>query len=184
MQKHLLKRPEQKFEKVLDIIQFGSSILYDAEPNDIDIAVLYEQIPLKEQLITSQRIKKSFETQTSIPIHINSYSYQTLLDQGNFAKESIISGISLFSGDFFAKKLNLIPEIHIFYSLLKLDKAGKVRFNYFLHGKSGKGGFLTEEIGRLVKPGYVILNPLYEKVFFKKIKEHIDISSQKYFRVL
>lgn len=180
----LLKKPIQYYEAILDIVQFGSSIQIDAMPNDIDIAILYKEIPLKMQLEISQKIKQELETQTKIPIHIKSYTFETLFDPSNFAKTAILTGISLFTHKFFASRFGLVPQIHITYSLEGLNKAGKVRFNYFLNGKKGNHGFLKDSIGRLVKPGYLYLNPLYEYAFFKKMKETITYKKEIIFASL
>ena len=43
-------------KEVIDIVQFGSSVLEESEPKDIDIAVIFKKIPLKEQLEERQNI--------------------------------------------------------------------------------------------------------------------------------
>ena len=180
----LVKKPTQHFEEVLDIIQFGSSIQKGRIPNDIDVAVLYKEIPLKKQLEISQKIKYELGKEFDIPIHIKSYTYETLFDPSNFAKEGILRGISIFTQTFFANRFGLEPKIHITYNLNTLDKAGKVRFNYFLNGKKGKHGFLQDSIGQLIKPGYVHLNPLYEFLFIEKMKESITYDIKVVFTYL
>ena len=42
---------------VFDIVQFGSSVIEGEAPNDIDIAVIFNKIPLKDQLNQAQKIK-------------------------------------------------------------------------------------------------------------------------------
>ena len=50
-QKLWLKKLKLKYNsKVLDIVQFGSSVLEGKVPNDLDIAVLFDKVSLKEQL--------------------------------------------------------------------------------------------------------------------------------------
>ena len=45
------KKPELNYSKdVFDIVQFGSSVKEGENPNDLDIAVIFNKIPLKEQL--------------------------------------------------------------------------------------------------------------------------------------
>src|SRR3989344_7975621 len=90
-------------EHIFDIVQFGSSILKDSKPNDIDIAVVFKAIPLKEQLEESQKIKRQLEQRFEQPIHINSYDLYSLFDEGNFAKENILFyGKSLIYNNYFS----------------------------------------------------------------------------------
>lgn len=178
MLKNLLKKPTQHYDQILHIVQFGSSIQMGKEPNDIDIVVIYKTIPLKEQLDISQKIKEELQEQTAIPIHINSATYQTLFDQSNFAKESMLRGIDLETKYFFAKKIGFIPKIHIFYSLQKFEKKDKVRFNYFLHGRKNTHGYLTKEKGSLIKPGFISLNPIYEYEFFNAVEKSFSFEKK------
>ena len=115
MQKLWLRKPKLKYNKdVLDIVQFGSSVEEGKTPNDLDVAVIFSKIPLKEQLDQSQEIKKQLEKLVEIPVHINSFDLYSLFDSSNFAKESILFyGKSIIHGDDFAKRLGFSPKIQI-----------------------------------------------------------------------
>ena len=90
MQKLWLKKLKLNYsENVLDIIQFGSSVLEESEPNDIDIAVIFYQIPLKQQLEERQDIKNQIKKQVELPIHIESFDFYSFFDKGNFARQGI-----------------------------------------------------------------------------------------------
>jgi len=173
MQKLWLKKPTINYSKdVLDILQFGSSMEEGKTPNDLDIAVIFNKIPLKEQLDQAQKIKKQLEKFVELPVHINSFDLYSLFDASNFAKESILfSGKSIIYGDDFAKRLGFSPKIQIYYSLENLKKKDKVRFNYMLSGKGGEYGLLREHKGELLKPGLIEINPESENVFVNSIKE-------------
>src|SRR3989344_1473750 len=173
MQKLWLKKPTLNYSKnVLDIVQFGSSVEDGKIPNDIDIAVIFNKIPLKEQIDGAQEIKRQLEKHLEIPIHINSFDFYSLFDSSNFAKESILfSGKSIIHGDDFAKRFGFSPKIQIYYSLKKMKKKDKVRFNYMLSGKGGEYGLLREHKGELLKPGLIEINPESENVFVNSIKE-------------
>lgn len=173
MQKKLQNKLGLKFsEDIIDIVQFGSSIQLESEPNDIDIAVIFKSIPLKNQLEESQKIKKQLEKHFSKPIHINSYDFYNLFNEGNFAKESILFyGKSLLSGDYFSKTLGIAPRIHIHYSLEDLEKKDKVRFNYLLNGKKGNYGLLREYGGKLLNPGLIEIKPEHEKIFTEALQK-------------
>ena len=157
--------------EVFDILQFGSSLIEGKEPNDMDIAVIYNKIPVKEQLEESQKIKQQLEKLSEKPIHINSYDLYSFFEKSNFAKESILFyGKSLIYRDSFAKRFGLIPKIQIEYSLENLKKKDKIRFNYMLSGRKGKYGLLRLYEGKLLNPGLIEINPEFEEIFINKIK--------------
>lgn len=172
-QKLWLKKPKLDYSKdVFDIIQFGSSVMEDSNPNDIDIAVIFNKISVNEQLNQSQQIKKQLQGLSDFPIHIKAFDLYTFFDGANFAKENILFyGKSLISGTFFSKKLGLDPKIQIYYSLNDLKKKDKVRFNYMLNGRKGEYGLLREYNGKLLKPGLIEIDSVYENIFISSIKK-------------
>ena len=144
----------------------------DSKPNDIDIAVIFNRISINEQLNQSQQIKKQLQEISEFPIHIKSFDLYAFFDSANFAKENILFyGKSLLSGDFFSKKLGLDPKIQIYYSLNDLKKKDKVRFNYMLNGRKGEYGLLRKFNGKLLKPGLIEIDPIYENIFISSIKK-------------
>tara|TARA_Y100000310_G_scaffold339520_1_gene432437 strand:+ start:682 stop:1242 length:561 start_codon:yes stop_codon:yes gene_type:complete len=158
---------------VIDVIQFGSSVEEGKTPNDLDIAVIFNKIPLREQLDQAQKIKKQLEKFVEIPIHVNSFDFYSLFDSSNFAKESILFlGKSIVNGRNFVEKFGFFPKIQIYYSLKKLEKKDKIRFNYMLNGRGGEYGLLRKYNGRLLKPGLIEVNPEYEAIFINSIKKN------------
>jgi len=159
-------------EEVYDIIQFGSSVFEGVEPKDIDIAVIFKKILLKEQLIIAQNIKKQIQNKTSLSIHVKSFDLYSFFDSGNFAKEGILFyGKSLISNNYFTERFGLKPRIQISYSLEKLEKKDKVRFHYMLKGKKGEYGLIKKYGGGLLKPGLIQVFPEYEPIFTNAIKK-------------
>jgi len=173
MQNLWLKKTKLNYSKdVFDIVQFGSSIMVDSSPNDIDIAVIFFNIPIKEQLIQSQLIKEQLQKNSELLIHIKSYDLYFFFDESNFAKENIIFyGKSVIANDYFAKKLGFNPRIQISYSLKNLKKKDKIRFHYLLKGKKGNYGLLKKHGGSLINPGLIEIYPEYESVFIEPIKK-------------
>jgi len=171
-QKLWLKKLKLDYNKnVTDIVQFGSSITKE-EPNDIDIAVIFNKIQIKEQLLESQKIKRQLEKFSEKPIHINSFDLYSLFENSNFARENILhQGKSLITGKQFSEKLGLKPKIHIYYSLKNLKKKDKIRFNYLLSGKQGSYGLLRKYHGKLLKPGLIEISPEFELIFIEAIKK-------------
>ena len=176
MHKLWLKKLKLNYsENVLDIVQYGSSVMEDSQANDIDIAVIFNKIPVKEQLDESQMIKKQLMEISQLPIHIKSYDFYSLFDKSNFAGEGILfHGISILKKDYFSKIFGFMPRLYIFYSLDKLKKKDKIRFNYMLNGKGGKYGILRKYNGKLVKPGMIEISPEHENIFNDSIKEYIS----------
>lgn len=173
MRKNLQRKQKLNYStNVIDIVQFGSSVIEGSQPNDIDIAVIFKQIPLKSQLEESQLIKKQLSEKFNLLIHIKSYDFYSFFDKGNFAKENILFyGKSLISGRDFSLVFGLAPKMQISYSLKKLKKKDKVRFNYLLNGKNKEYGLLRKYTGRLLNPGLIEINPEYEKIFVEAIKQ-------------
>jgi len=160
---------------VLDIVQFGSSIIECKEPQDIDLVVIFKNIPIRKQLEQAQNIKKQIQTHTKLPVDVKSFDLISFFDEGNFAKEGILFyGKSIIHKEYFAKKLfGLTPKIQISYSLKDLEKKGKVRFHYMLQGRKGSYGLIKKYGGRLLNPGVIEILPEYEKIFVDSIKQNI-----------
>jgi GTPase SAR1 family protein len=144
----------------------------DSNPNDIDIAVIFNKIPLKDQLNQAQDIKKQLSNESDKPIHINAYDYYSLLDVSNFAKENILlNGRSIITGEYFASRFGLTPRVQIHYSLKGMKKKDKVRFNYMLNGKKGEYGLLRKYGGRILKPGLIEVAPECREIFLDSIRK-------------
>ncbi len=187
MQQKLQKRLELNYSNnVVDIVKFGSSVMENSEPNDIDIAVIFKSIPLKQQLEEAQKIKRQLENRFDLPIHIKAYDFYSFFDTGNFAKESILFyGKSLIHSNYFAELLGLFPKLHIHYSLNDLKKKDKIRFNYLLNGRGGRYGLLREYGGVILKPGLIEIKPENENIFVQAVKKiTLKFEIKKIFLVL
>ncbi len=173
MQKKLLKNVQLNYSKnVIDIVQFGSSVIESKEPRDIDIAVIFDKISVKEQLEEAQKIKKQLKNLFDKEIHINAFDLYSLFSEGNFSRESILTyGISLIDGNAFSEKFGLKPRVQIAYSLENLHKRDKIKFNYLLSGKGGKYGLLRKHDGHLIAPGVIEIPPKVEEFFINQIKK-------------
>jgi len=173
MQKKSQKKTELVYsQNVLDIIQFGSSVLESSKPNDKDIAVIFKNISLKQQLEEAQAIKRQLEEKETLPVHIKSYDFYSFFDAGNFAKESILFyGKSIISNERFCKRFGLKSKVQIFYNLSNLEKKDKVKFNYLLNGKKGEYGLLRKYSGSLIRPGLIEIEPEYELIFVEAMKK-------------
>jgi len=175
-QKLWLKKLKLSYSKeVFDIVQFGSSVMEDSKPNDVDVAVIFQKIPMKEQLNQAQEIKKQLQKFSEFPIHIKPFDLYSFFDESNFAKDNILFyGKSIISGNYFSQKLGLMPKIQIVYSLKNLKKKDKIKFNYMLNGKGGKYGLLKRYGGELTSPRVIEISPEQEGIFINSIKKLIS----------
>ena len=173
MQSHWLKKPELNYsKKVFDIVQFGSSIIEGKEPNDLDVAVIFRAVPVKEQISEAHEIKNQLKKFTNLSVHISSFDLYSLFNEGNFAREGIlIYGKSLISGSYFSEKIGFVPKIHISYRLNDKEKKDKVRLNYILNGKGKKYGLLREYGGQIISPGLIEIEPSFEDIFTESVKK-------------
>ncbi len=157
---------------VLDMVQFGSSMIEGTTPNDVDIAVIFQKIPLKKQLNQSQEIKNQLKKESELPIHINAFDLYSFFHEGNFTRENILFyGKSLITKDYFSKIFGLTPKIQISYELKNLEKKEKVKLHYTLKGKKGKYGLIKKYGGGLLNPGLIEIQPEYENIFLEEIKK-------------
>ncbi|MDO8564321.1 MAG: hypothetical protein Q7R87_04910 [Nanoarchaeota archaeon] len=170
-------------KNILDVVQFGSSVIEGKEFRDIDIAVIFNKISVKEQLNEAQDIKNQLRKFTDKDIHITSLDLYSLFEDSNFARDGVLFyGVSLLDGKKFAEKFGLKPFVQIQYSLKKFSKKDKIKFNYLLSGRGGKYGLLREYGGYLIAPGIININPEHEKVFLEEIKKiNVDIDVKKIF---
>ena len=161
-------------DKVIDIIQYGSSVMESVEPNDIDIAVIYRSgTSLKEQLEESQKIKGQLRDRKELDV--KSFTIESLFEPSNFAREGImLYGVSILNKRYFARLFGLDPKIHVKYNLSQLEKKDKVRLNYFLSGKREREGILKKSKGKILSPGLIEIPPEYEKVIVERLKTITD----------
>src|SRR3989344_822837 len=93
-----------------------------------------------------------------------------IIQFGSSTRENnLFHGISLIDKKFFSEKLRFIPKIQIYYSLERMGKNEKIKFNYMLSGRGGKYGLLKKYNGNLIRPGLVEISPNYENIFIEKI---------------
>jgi len=162
-------------KNVIDIVQFGSSVLEESIPNDIDIAVIFNKISVKEQIKEAHEIKKQIEKLTSFSVQIESFDLESFFQEGNFARQGILfHGRSILNGKYFAERFGMAPKLRISYVLKNLEKKDKVRFNYLLSGKKGNYGLLKKYGGKLIYPGVIETSPDNEKVFAEKMGKITD----------
>ncbi len=172
MQKLWLEKLKLNYSpNVIDIVQFGSSIFENSNPNDIDIGIIFNKISLSKQLEETQNIKKQLQNKTKLKIDAKPYDLYSLLNPSNFAREGIIFyGKSLITHKEFSKIFGITPKLRIKYDLSNLEKKDKIKFNYTLSGKQKKYGLLKKYNGKLIAPKIIEINPEHENIFIQKLK--------------
>ena len=129
-QKLWLKKPTLQYSKnIFDIIQFGSSVKEEKTPNDIDIAVIFNSLPLKDQLNDSQEIKKQLQK-----ILTNNAHQNTLLGKDVFYLHDTY-GLQLEFTKILAKNMGLEIDEEGFKKCMDIQQ-NKGRFNQKIHDNS------------------------------------------------
>src|SRR3989338_1336464 len=110
-------KKESIHKDIFDIVLFGSYAKGKARPNDLDIAVIFKTLPLKERLLVVQELKRKLTlaikntVKGDIKIDMKGILWQELFEYSFFGRTGIIwEGISLLTGKLFAEK-NLSPPI-------------------------------------------------------------------------
>ena len=124
MQKLWQKKLKLNYSKnVIDVVQFGSSILEGAEPNDLDIAVIFNKISLKDQIKEAHEIKKQIEKIIGILVHVENFDLESFFGKGNFTRQGILFyGRSILEGKYFSEIFGITPKVMISYTLNNLEK--------------------------------------------------------------
>lgn len=131
-------KSEQKNQNIFDIVLYGSAVKGKLNPRDLDVVVVFRSGSLKERLDEIQKIKTKIKTK--ITVDIKGILWEELFQEEFFARSGIfLEGISLFSGEPFSKKIGYNSKVLFFYDLQNKNHNEKVKFNYLLSGRKGKG---------------------------------------------
>jgi predicted nucleotidyltransferase len=128
---------------IVDIIVFGSVVKRKHKPKDVDVAVVVreeKELELEELSGIRERIKDFFESVDTEVIEPEDI-YTTKL-----GLRIILEGYSILKSGFLNDVLGVEASNIYEYSLEKLDRSGKTRFNRALRGVIDELG--GEKIGR------------------------------------
>jgi hypothetical protein len=171
-------KPLKKNKSVFDIILYGSIANGAHTPHDVDIAVIFHCGSLKEQLEVVQNMKKQMKVFGTVDC--KALLWDELFAVSNFSRSGIfLEGISLFSGKQFSQKIGFVCSVLFVYMLKNKKHSEKVKFNYILAGRNGKG--MIERLqGKHVAPGVVEIPIKHSLEFEEVLKLHkIDYEMKK-----
>ena len=168
MQKKLKKYLKQwkKDKTIFDIVIYGSFVMGKENPNDIDVAVIFNSGTLKERLVKLQDIKRNIKL--DIKLDIKSVLLEELFKEEFFGRTGIFfEGQSIFDEISFSKKIGFESFSMFTYNLRNKNHNEKVKFNYILSGRNNIG-LIKKLKGRQISPG-VIYMPIFSSCRFEEI---------------
>jgi predicted nucleotidyltransferase len=142
-----------KANKVLDVIQFGSSVRGSLRPNDIDICIFLPVSREKESIDLVDSLGKILDDS----FQINTLS-DTAFAQGKGLSKTLLSeGVSLLSGKPFSSVFGFYSKTLFTYSLQGLTSSERVRFHYVMRGRRDSEGMLTKLKAELLGDGVILV---------------------------
>lgn len=172
------KKFKTKYKEIVDIILYGSLVKGKAAPRDIDIMVLFLEIPLKDRLEITQSLKnilkKHFEN-----VDVKSMNMLDFFDVSFLARQSIlIEGISLIKNKPLSELLGFESFVIFTYNLSNLIQNEKIKFNYALNGRNKIKGVLQLSEGISLGKGVVQI-PIKNSVSFEEFLQKWDVKFKK-----
>jgi predicted nucleotidyltransferase len=158
-------KSEVKDKNIFDIVLYGSVAKGKLNPRDVDIAVIFKSGNLKERLDKIQKIKQKINLKN---IDIKALLLEELFQEEFFARSGIfLEGVSIFSGEIFAKKIGFKGWMLFIYNLKGKTHTEKVKFNYLLSGRNSSG-IIDKLKGKQISPGAVHI-PIINSLEFENI---------------
>ncbi len=156
--------------EVFDVVLYGSTVIGKPSPNDIDIMILMKA-RLHPVEVRSLVLELKAELKGILPgkrLDVRAMGLEDLFDPNNLASLGVvIEGLSLTRGKPLAELMNGEAYTLFRFTLRGMERKDRVRFQYALRGRDGKGGIL-KELGALQLGAWVVLVPLKNTYRFKE----------------
>ncbi len=178
MQQELQKwaREYQTNKDIFDIVLFGSYTKGKKNPSDIDLAIIFKSLPLKDRLIFIQEMKKKLPQ--NIKYDFKGILLTELFDPAFFGRTGIVwEGLSLFNNRPFAQRMGFLPKALFIYDLKDKSHTEKVKINYILKGRK-REGMIQKLKGKHEAPGVVEI-PFNNVLEFEDILKKQNIQFQR-----
>ena len=156
--------------EVFDVVLYGSTVLGKPSPNDIDVVILTgEKLhPAKARPLVLELKAEVGRILPGKELDVRAMAIEDLFDPNNLASLGIIiEGFSLTRGKPLAELMNGEAYTLFRFTLRGMERKDRVRFQYALRGRDGKGGVLGE-LGALQLGAWVVLVPLRNTYRFKE----------------
>jgi len=145
MQKDFLTSLELKSKEfakknnIFDIILYGSFVRGKEDYKDIDILVVFFDLPLNQRLEVSQRFKGILKKNIK-NLDVKNVNLLELYDYNFLARNGILTeGYSLIKKTQFAKRMGFTGMVLFRYNLKNLNHNEKTKFTYSLIGRNDEG---------------------------------------------
>ena len=174
MLKNLKKYLDDK--DIFDIVVYGSFVKGKANPNDIDIMIIFLGGSLKERLDKIQDIKLKLKDKFKIDI-----KQMLLVDffKTDFLAKSgiMLEGFSMLKNKKFCNTIGFKSYVLFWYNLKNLNHSQKVKFNYILAGRNKKG--IIEELKGIRLVNGAVKIPIESSLIFEDILKRNNIFYSK-----
>lgn len=165
---------KRKYKGIIDFILYGSYVKGKSKTGDIDLLVLFLDQPLNKRLEITQELKGIAKKECP-DIDIKSANITEFFSKDFLARQGIlVEGISLLSNKPFAEALGFKGYALFNFNLKNLKHKEKIKFNYALYGRKGKG-FLHEAKGAYLGRGVVEI-PVKESDNFEEFLQRWNVT--------
>ncbi|MEK6888929.1 MAG: hypothetical protein AABW80_02365 [Nanoarchaeota archaeon] len=156
-----------KKHNVFDIVIFGSGVKGKIEPEDTDIALIFNNESLEKRMQLSHEFKNILKIKVK-KVHIESINISDLFDASFFARQGIIiEGQSLIHKISLSKRLGFESFSLFSYTLKNLNHSKKTSFTYSLIGRNKMAGIIKNTNAKPLGKGAIIV-PIENSIIFEE----------------
>ncbi len=160
----------EKHREVFDVVLYGSTVIGKPSPNDIDVMILTRErlhpAEVRNLVLEFKAELKGLLARERLDVRV--MGLEDLFDPNNLASLGVvIEGLSLTRGKPLAELMNGEAHTLFRFTLRRMERKDRVRFQYALRGRDGKGGIL-KELDALQLGAWVVLVPLKNTYRFKE----------------
>ena len=162
-----------KNKELIDILIYGSSVKGKRKTGDIDIILIFNNLPLDKRLEITQKFKEKVNLKN---LDIKSINLIELLDKSFLARQGILlEGISLLDSKPLAKKLGFDSFTLFTYNTEKISNTEKVKLSFALNGRRNEKGFLEKINAKKFGTGKILV-PISKSNLFSEFLEKLNLN--------
>lgn len=162
-----------KNKELIDILIYGSSVKGKRKTGDIDIILIFNNLPLDKRLEITQKFKEKVNLKN---LDIKSINLIELLDKSFLARQGILlEGISLLDSKPLAEKLGFDSFTLFTYNTEKISNTEKVKLSFALNGRRNEKGFLEKINAKKFGTGKILV-PISKSNLFSEFLEKLNLN--------
>jgi len=163
---------------VFDIVIFGSAVKGKIEPEDIDVALIFNNESLEKRMQLSHEFKNILKSKVT-KVHIESINLSDFFEVSFFARQGIImEGHSLIHKTSLSKRLGFESFSLFSYTLKNLNLSKKTSFTYSLIGRNKILGMIKKTNAKPLGKGAVIV-PIENSIIFEEFMKRWNVNYTK-----